>query len=55
VRAQRSDTLRVHLRAIRKASNALAVTNAVLVAWMLALFGWSLSGHRSRRTAANPS
>jgi len=55
LRAQRRDTLHVHLRAIRKATAALAITNAVLVAWMLALFGWSLSGHRSRRTAANPS
>ena len=48
LRAQRSDTLHIHLRAIRTASVALAVTNAILVAWLLSLFGWSLS----RRTAA---
>jgi len=55
LRAQRRDTLHVHLRAIRKATAALAITNTVLVAWMLALFGWTLSGRRSRRTAANRS
>jgi len=55
LRAQRRDTLHVHLRAIRKATAALAITNTVLVAWMLAMFGWTLSGRRSRRTAANRS
>ncbi len=55
LRAQRNDTLHVHLRAIRSASVALAATNAILVAWLLALFGWSLAGRRSRRSATKPS
>jgi hypothetical protein len=50
LRAQRSDTLHVHLRAIRHATFGLAITNAALVVWLLALFGWSVSARSSHRT-----
>ncbi len=54
LRAQRHDTLHVHLRAIRHATVVVAITNVALVAWLLALFGWSLSGRRTRPTRRRP-
>jgi len=61
--SQRAETLHTHLRALRSAAVVLVASNVVLVAWVLALFGWTLSGgrrsprpiHRSRFAAAGQS